>query len=70
MDSTSIMDLDKLIPILAPFLIIQLILVVTALISCAKAERTRGPKWMWVLIIIFVNIIGPVLFFIVGRRND
>jgi len=63
-------DIAKLMPIIAPILIIQFILVVTALIALVKAERTKGPKWMWILIILFINIIGPVLFFVVGRRND
>lgn len=62
--------IEKLIPILAPLIIIQLILIVIALIACARAERTTGPKWMWVLLILFIHIIGPVMFFIVGRRKD
>ncbi|WP_268238677.1 PLDc N-terminal domain-containing protein [Lentibacillus kapialis] len=32
--------------------------------------KTNGPKWMWALIIIFINIIGPIIYFIFGRRND
>ncbi|WP_054026795.1 PLD nuclease N-terminal domain-containing protein [Bacillus sp. FJAT-28004] len=63
-------ELSDILPIIAPIIVIQLILVVIALVLCAKAESTRGPKLMWVLIIIFVNIFGPIAFFIAGRRND
>ncbi|WP_238403796.1 PLD nuclease N-terminal domain-containing protein [Paenibacillus paridis] len=63
-------DLSQILPIIAPIIVIQLILMVIALVLCAKAERTRGPKWVWVLIIIFVNIFGPIAFFIAGRRTD
>lgn len=56
--------------IIAPILVIQIILLTTALVSLYKANATRGPKWMWVLIIIFVNIIGPVLYFVMGRKDE
>ncbi|MGO4349884.1 PLD nuclease N-terminal domain-containing protein [Paenibacillus sp. MCAF9] len=63
-------ELSEILPIIAPIIVIQLILMVIALVLCAKAESTRGPKLMWVLIIIFVNIFGPIAFFIAGRRNE
>ncbi|WP_144023668.1 PLD nuclease N-terminal domain-containing protein [Paenibacillus sp. FSL H8-0548] len=63
-------ELSEILPIIAPIIVIQLILMVIALILCAKAEKTRGPKWVWVLIIIFVNLVGPIAFFIAGRRSD
>ncbi|CAM4188217.1 PLD nuclease N-terminal domain-containing protein [Paenibacillus alkaliterrae] len=63
-------DFGQILPIIAPILTIQLVLVIIALVMCIKAEQTRGPKWMWVLIILFVNLIGPITFFIFGRRNE
>lgn len=56
--------------IFAPILIIQLILLVVALIDLLRIEKTNGPKWLWTLIILFVNIIGPVLYFVIGRRSE
>ena len=55
--------------ILLPILIIQLILLVVALVDIIRSEKTNGPKWVWVLIVIFINIIGPILYFVIGRRN-
>ncbi|MBM7553753.1 PLDc N-terminal domain-containing protein [Thalassobacillus pellis] len=56
--------------LIAPIIVIQLILMVTALIDWARTENTNGPKMMWLFIILLLNIIGPILYFIFGRRND
>ncbi|GAB3042520.1 PLD nuclease N-terminal domain-containing protein [Virgibacillus ainsalahensis] len=56
--------------VIAPFIVIQGILLIVALIDWAKAEDINGPRWMWFFIIVFVNIIGPILYFIFGRRKD
>ena len=55
--------------LIAPLIVLQLILMVFALVNCVKQEETNGPKWIWILIIIFVNIVGPVLYFLMGRKN-
>lgn len=55
--------------LIAPILVIQLVLMLIALVDCFKAEETNGPKWMWVLIIIFINLLGPVGYFIFGRKR-
>ena len=67
------MNLDKLmqfIPYLIPVPIIQLVLIVIALIDLVKREHTRGPKWLWAIIIILVNFIGPIVYFVVGRKDE
>ncbi|WP_127533899.1 PLDc N-terminal domain-containing protein [Paenibacillus kobensis] len=69
MNQTANLDFSKLVMVLAPLFFIQFILLVIALVMLVRADATRGPKWMWALIIIFINIIGPVLFFVIGRRD-
>lgn len=56
--------------ILAPIIVIQFILILVAVIDLVRIEKTNGPKWLWALIILFVNIIGPILYFVIGRRNQ
>lgn len=56
--------------IITPLLIIQGILIVISLIDWIRADQTNGPKWMWLLIILFISIIGPVLYFVIGRRQN
>jgi hypothetical protein len=58
------------IPLLIPLLVIQLILMAAALIDIARREKTRGPKWVWVLVSIFVSTIGPILYFVLGREEE
>jgi uncharacterized membrane protein YhaH (DUF805 family) len=60
----------QFIPYLIPVLIIQLVLIVIALIDLVKREHTRGPKWLWAIIIILVNFIGPIVYFVVGRKEE
>ena len=62
-------QIRELLPFLIPILLLQLVLIVVALIDLARRERTRGPKWLWVLIILFVNLIGPIIYFVVGREE-
>lgn len=56
--------------LILPILILQLLLMVVALFDIIRNRRTNGPFIMWVLIIIFVNLIGPILYFIFGRRQS
>jgi hypothetical protein len=56
--------------ILAPIFVIQFILLLVAVIDLVRIEKTNGPKWLWAIIILFVNIIGPILYFVIGRRNN
>ena len=55
--------------IIAPIIVIQLILLVIAVIDLVRIEKTNGPKWMWAIIILCGNLIGSILYFVVGRRN-
>jgi hypothetical protein len=56
--------------LVVPIFLLNLILIIVALFSLWKAEKTNGPKWIWLLAIVLVNLLGPVAFFIFGRRND
>ncbi|MBT2695657.1 PLD nuclease N-terminal domain-containing protein [Bacillus sp. ISL-55] len=56
--------------LIAPILVIQVILLVVAVIDLIKIEKTNGPKWVWAIVILVVNIIGPILYFVIGRRNQ
>ena len=55
--------------LIVPVAVLQLVLVVTALVSCVRAEETNGPKWLWVIIILFINLLGPIIYFVFGRRT-
>lgn len=56
--------------IIMPLLIIQMILTIIALIDWIRTEETNGPKWLWLLVILFISMLGPVLYFVIGRRQQ
>ena len=60
-------DPNTLFLILLPVLILQLVLLVFALIDLFKRDVTNGPKWVWLLVIVFINILGPIIYFLWGR---
>ena len=55
--------------LILPLLIIQFILLIVAIIDLIRVPETSGPKWMWAVIIVIVNIVGPIAYFIFGRRQ-
>lgn len=63
-------DLQQYIPFLIPVIIIQLGLMIAALVDLIRREHTRGPKWLWVLVILVVNYIGPIIYFVAGRKEE
>jgi len=62
-------QIRQFLPYLIPIILLQLVLLAVALIHLARRERTRGPKWAWVLVIVFINIIGPILYLVLGREE-
>ncbi len=65
-----ISEIIKLLPYFIPVLIIEYGLLIFALVQLFKNEVRYMPKWGWALIIILINIIGPAVFLIIGRKKD
>lgn len=65
------MELSEILPLLIPLAVIQLGLLAFALRDLLNRERRvkGGNKLVWALIIIFVNLIGPLVYFFVGREE-
>jgi len=63
-------ELLRLLPLLAPLLLIQLALIAAGLIDLARRERTRGPKWAWALVIVLFSMLGPIVYFLFGREEE
>ena len=62
-------NINSLIPFLVPIVLLQLGLMAFALVDLIRRERTKGPKWVWALVIIFVNLIGPIIYLVIGREE-
>lgn len=63
------MDQSTIVLLLLPILLIQLGLMIFALVDLIKNPNPNGPKWMWAVLIVVANIIGPILYLVIGRRN-
>jgi hypothetical protein len=66
------MDQTQLLLLFIPILIIQIALLIVALRDLIRPERrVRGDsKLMWGIIIVLINIIGPILYLAVGRQEE
>jgi hypothetical protein len=62
---------DGLIALLIPLIVIQLALLVAALYDLTRpGRRVKGDnKVVWVVIIVFVQMLGPILYFLAGREE-
>ena len=58
------------LPLLIPVVLIELALMITALVDLVRRPQTRGPKWVWILVIILINFIGPIIYFVAGRKDE
>ena len=70
MDTTTF-DFAKLIPLLIPILLIQLGFQIAALVNLYRqpAENIKGSKWLWAAVIILGEIIGPIVYFVLARKE-
>lgn len=59
----------QILPYIIPIVLLQLALMIIALMDLTRRERTRGPKWVWVLVIVFGELVGPIVYFIFGREE-
>ena len=64
-------DIAAYLPFLIPIAIIELTLAVTALIHVLHHKNYRfGNRVFWVIVVLVVEIIGPILYFTIGKGDD
>ena len=60
----------EFLPFLIPFILLQVGLTVASLVSAIRRENfRRGNKVLWI-VVSFISIIGPILYFTLGRGDD
>lgn len=67
----NVSSLVRLLPLLLPLFLIEVGLMVIALVDVARRERerVRGNKVVWILVIVLVNLIGPIIYLLFGRQE-
>jgi len=65
------MRASQIIVLLLPIIAIQVALMILALIDLFNREKvTEGNKIIWGLVIVLINFIGPILYLVIGRKED
>ena len=62
---------STLLLLIVPIILIQLGLLIWGIYDLTRPERkVKGDsKVLWALVIIFINIIGPIVYFLFGREE-
>ena len=60
---------QQLLLILVPLVVIASIMVMVALNDLRKQPATRGPKWMWAVLICIWVPLGLLAYFVMGRKE-
>lgn len=59
------------LPILLPLILAELVLALTALVHVLRYPSYRfGNKFFWILVVLLVQFMGPVIYFVFGRGED
>ncbi|MCJ1978410.1 PLDc N-terminal domain-containing protein [Lactococcus paracarnosus] len=59
----------ELAQVIMPILVIHFVLALIALVDLIKNWKVRTMPIIWLFIILILNLIGPVLYFIIGRQQ-
>ncbi|QHA27360.1 PLD nuclease N-terminal domain-containing protein [Bacillus paranthracis] len=62
-------DIMTFLPIILPVIAVGALLVFIAFIDLYRNRKTRKNVLVWTFIILFVNILGPILYFVIGERT-
>ena len=66
---TSIISAEYL-PFVIPLLAIQVLLAIISVVDILRQKKFRlGNKWIWLVVACLFNIIGPVLYFTIGKER-
>jgi predicted membrane-bound dolichyl-phosphate-mannose-protein mannosyltransferase len=62
---------EQILALVAPIVVIQLGLMIVALHDLESEERRvrGGSKLVWALVIVFVNVVGPIIYLVGGRED-
>lgn len=64
-------DIKEYLPLLIPIAVLQLGLMLAALISILKHKKYKtGNRALWVILSLLVSIIGPILYFVLGKTDE
>ena len=65
------MTLEEILPLLIPLLVLDVALIAIGLFDLTRPDRRvkGGNKLVWGLVIVFVELFGPLIYFLFGRED-
>lgn len=60
----------ELVKLLAPLIFLELCLKIFCFYRLYKDKVKFLSKYIWIVIILFVNTIGPLFYLLIGRKKD
>ena len=66
------MNVADALPVLVPLLLLEVSLLLLGLWDLTRPERhvRGGSKVLWALVVIFIGVFGPLVYFMVGRKDE
>ena len=64
-------NLQTYLPFLIPLILAQFVLCITALVHVLRHPHYRfGNRTIWVLVVLFFQMLGPIVYFVFGRGDE
>ncbi len=65
------MSTGQIILLVLPIVVVELALLGLAIRDLLKDERRvrGGNKALWALVIVFISVLGPIVYFAIGRED-
>jgi len=70
--SEAIELITQFLPLVIPVIALQGILLIAGIVSIVRKnvpQEKTGEKLLWLLVVILVNLIGPIVYFAVGSKR-
>jgi len=65
------MDVVELLKIIWPLIVIQLAVQIYAIVDIVKRKKTKNlSPVVWIIICILGEIIGPIVYLLIGKSED
>jgi hypothetical protein len=64
------MSTSTIIAIALPILVLQIALQIYALYDLWKNRSAHQNAWVWVLVIVLLELLGPLVYFLFGRKDS
>jgi hypothetical protein len=64
-------QISDYLPFLIPIIALELILALSALVHIFRHRSFKfGNMFIWIIIVLFLQIIGPIFYFTIGRGEE